>query len=83
MIGSSEDLNLRQIDGGPQMGDLVKKSDPSYDATFVLPRLGYPNKFYGFTRFRPINRSVETAFWDRVLPKLNKKWSENETLKNK
>ena len=65
------------------MGDIIKvdSRDLRYDPLLILPRLSYPNKFYGTTRHRPINRSVESAYWDRVLPKLNEKWrEEKETM---
>jgi hypothetical protein len=74
--------NLRDIDKGLQIGELVKKKESNYDSGLILPKLSYPNRFYGYTRFRPKVRSVESAFWDNVLPKLNKKWnSEKEICK--
>ena len=73
-------IKLRDVKPGLQMGDIIKvdSRDLRYDPLLILPRLSYPNKFYGTTRHRPINRSVESAFWDRVLPKLNEKWKEEK-----
>ena len=76
-------MKLREDEPGLQMGDLVKKAELRYDPLLILPRLSYPNKFYGTTRYRPINRSVESAFWDRVLPKLNEKWSAEKEAMNR
>jgi hypothetical protein len=51
---------------GLQMGDHVLKKEPYFDSKLMLPKLPYPNKFNGFTRHRRLDRSVESAFWDRV-----------------
>jgi len=63
------------------MGDLVKKSETKYDSSLILPKLSFPNKDLTYSRYRRKDRSVESAYWDRVLPKLNEKWDE-EKLKN-
>jgi hypothetical protein len=63
------------------MGDLVKKSETKYDPDLILPRLSFPSKDFTYSRYRRKDRSVESAYWDRVLPKLNEKWNE-EKLKN-
>ncbi len=76
-------MHLRDIDSGLQMGDLVKKKDPNYVSSLILPKLSYPNKFYGYTRYRPKVRSVESAFWDHVLPKINEKWNSEKEMFNK
>ncbi|CAF0716745.1 unnamed protein product [Brachionus calyciflorus] len=69
--GYERALNLREVDKGLQMGDKVKKADPHYDPNLILPRLKFPNKFNGYSRYRNKDRSIESAFWDRVLPKLS------------
>jgi hypothetical protein len=76
-------MNLRDIDKGLQMGDLVKKKESTYDSSLILPKLSYPNRFYGYTRFRPKIRSVESAFWDHVLPKINEKWNSEKEIPKK
>lgn len=79
--GLTNALSLRQVDPGLQMGDLVKKSEPKYVPQLILPRLSFPSRFYGFTRHRRRDRSLQSAYWDRVLPKLNEKWNEEKLLK--
>jgi hypothetical protein len=64
---------LRDIDPGLQMADKTKTLELHYDQRLILPKLPYPNRFYGFTRHRPLVRSVESAFWERALPKINEK----------
>ena len=59
-----------------QMGDPVKKKEPHYVQSLILPNLPFPNRFNGYTRYRRRDRSVESAYWDRVLCKLDEKWSE-------
>ncbi len=83
-LGHGE-IKLRDVKPGLQMGDIIKvdSRDLRYDPMLILPRLSYPNKFYGTTRYRPINRSVESAYWDRVLPKLNEKWKEEKEALSK
>ena len=77
VTGMKKGISLREIVEGPQLGDAVKKEDPQYDSNLVLPRLPFPNKFNGFSRYRRRDRSVESAYWDRVLPKLNEIWSQD------
>jgi hypothetical protein len=71
---------VREIDPGLQMGDEVQTPAPRYDPDLVLPRLPFPNRFYGYTRHRPINRSVQSAFWERALPKINEKFSSEKGI---
>lgn len=62
------------------MGDLVKKKEPQYDPNLILPKLPFPTKNNAYSRYRQRDRSVESAFWDRVLPKLNSKWSSEKSI---
>jgi hypothetical protein len=55
------------------MGDPILKQDAKYIPNLVLPRLPFPNQFYGYTRYRKKNRSVESAYWERMLEKINEK----------
>lgn len=71
-------MNLRDTDPGLQMGDKVKKAEPHYDSRLILPQLPYPNKQTSYTRHRRKDRSVESAFWDRVLPKLSDRLNETQ-----
>jgi hypothetical protein len=80
--GLENSLELRKIEGGLQMGDQTHTPEPTYLPRLILPKLPFPNRFYGYTRFRPQNRSIESAYWDRVLPILNAKWKQNTSLPN-
>ena len=80
--GLPKSLPLRDVDPTHQMGDLVKKPEPYYDPELILPRLPFPNKFYGYTRHRPLVRSVTSAFWDRALPKLAEQWKNEKVEYN-
>ena len=63
---------------GINMGDKLYRQDPKYLPNLTLPKLPYPNKFYGYTRHRLKNRPVEAAYWDQMLSKINEKWDENK-----
>lgn len=65
---------MRHVDEGLQMGEHTKTPEPKFLPNLILPKLPYPNRFYGYTRYRPENRSVQSAYWERVLPILNEKW---------
>ncbi len=83
--GSRQAANdlLRPLEPGPQLGDKYRLLQPKYEPSLVLPKLPFPNRSNEYTRFRPIGRSVESAFWDNVLPKLNEKWKrEKEAAAN-
>ncbi len=64
------------------MGDLVKKKDPNYDAKLILPKLAFPNKYNAYTRFKTNNNSADDAYWDRLLPALNKTWNKEKNNSN-
>jgi hypothetical protein len=69
---------LRQIDiTKPQIGDSHRIEHKSYDENLILPKLPFPNRSNTYTRFRPLDRSVESAYWDRAFPQINEKWSKN------
>ncbi len=73
---------LRDIDESmPQLGDSIKKKEKLYDSKLFLPKLAFPNKYNAFTRFRTNNNSAEDAYWERVLPTLNKIWSKEKKQK--
>lgn len=63
------------------MGDLVLKQPSKYISTLILPKLPYPNQFYGYTRYRNQSRPVEEAVWERMLEKINKNWKERDLVK--
>ncbi len=58
------------------MGDPVLKKADNYVAKLVLPKLQFPNKYEAYTRFKTNNASADDAYYDRLIPALNKKWSE-------
>jgi len=53
------------------MGDYAKKKEPKYESGLILERLPFPNHFYSYTRHRKKNRSIESAYWERMLEKIN------------
>jgi hypothetical protein len=79
-FGSDQNASRREVEGGLQMGDEMITPPPHYDPELILPRLPFPNRFYGYTRHRPINRSVQSAFWDRALPKIDEKFNGEKGL---
>ena len=60
------------------MGDVVLKQDPKYLPNKILPKLPYPNQFYGYTRYRLKNRPVDEAYWDQMLLQINEEWNEKK-----
>jgi hypothetical protein len=69
---------LRDMQSGSQMGDPCTYRDerPRYDSKLILPTLKFPNAYNCYTRHKSKQRTPQTAFWDRVLPILNKRWRE-------
>ena len=57
------------------MGDPVKKKEPQYDPKLILPRLAFPNKYNAYTRNRTTNNSADDAYWERLIPELNRTWA--------
>lgn len=73
---------MRKIEEGPQMADSFNIKHLKYDPSLVLPQMKFPNKYNCYTRHRVKNeRTPDSAYWDRVLPKIKKQWQE-EALQN-
>lgn len=74
---------MRNVEGGEQMGDSFKISHLKYDSSLILPKLKFPNKYNCFTRHKKNNeRTPESVFWDRALPKIKKMWEEEKLQNN-
>ena len=64
------------------MGNPVLKKPENYEPKLVLPKLQFPNKYEAYTRFRTNNASADDAYYERLIPTLNKKWSEENKQKD-
>lgn len=73
--GLSDGTCLRDVEDDQQMGDPVKKKEPQYDPKLILPRLAFPNKYNAYTRNRTTNNSADDAYWERLIPELNRTWA--------
>ncbi len=63
------------------MGDQVLKKPDNYEPKLILPRLQFPNKYDAYTRFKTNNASADDAYYERLIPALNKKWLQENNQK--
>lgn len=76
--GFSDTSLMRVYDNDQQMGDLIQKQEPNFNPKLVLPRLQFPNKYEAYSRYRTGNASADDAYYERLIPSLNKKWAEEK-----
>lgn len=74
--GFADNSCLREFEDDHQMGDLVLKKEANYESKLVLPKLQFPNKYDAYTRNKTNNASADDAYYERLIPKLTKKWAE-------